>query len=262
MSRFSIAAAVLPPWFLARRAYLHFVAFAVIGTLIAGLPLARSPLGWLFVALAVVGAMPAVLAYRVFMILLLPKMAGGPVDATAGEIASLVGLLILAAVFGVLGATRKDAGSVAVSPQQPEEARRAARRHGWAGWAVGGVGAAAFLLLANLHPELLERPADIHAQAEMRSAWEVRHNLHDLISAEESYLADHGRYTDTLAALSFTPTGDVEIHLTLTDSASYVARSRSASSGLECAVWVGKAPADLAATEEGSVRCRSVAQVP
>ncbi|MDO8665039.1 MAG: hypothetical protein Q7J79_00380 [Gemmatimonadales bacterium] len=37
----------------------------------------------------VVGAMPAALLYRLCMVLLPPKMAGGPVDATAGERAAL-----------------------------------------------------------------------------------------------------------------------------------------------------------------------------
>lgn len=85
----------------------------------------------------------------------------------------------------------------------------------------------------------------------------LKSDLHNLATAEEAYLFDHGVYTGDLGLLNFTPTQGVTIEIVNATGSGWSARAtHPASFPLTCAIFQGSVAALAPATIEGLIGCQ------
>lgn len=110
------------------------------------------------------------------------------------------------------------------------------------------IGVPAFVVLLPIFNEdLVKGPPYI---AGMKS------DLRNLVTAEESYFADHLLYTTSTAAINFTPDRSVTVTIGVVTTTGWNATARHAGLGsMVCGIFVGTAPPPIAGALEGEPMC-------
>lgn len=106
------------------------------------------------------------------------------------------------------------------------------------------------LLAAFAIPKFSNTKARAHL-ASMKS------DLHNLVTAEETYFYEHSSYTSDLAQLNTAQTKGVTVRIVSADSTGWAATSQHpASVPITCAVYYGRATPPAPATVEGVIACQ------
>ena len=86
----------------------------------------------------------------------------------------------------------------------------------------------------------------------------LRHDLHNLVVAEEQYFYDNAAYTNDVNVLQYVNTKNVVVTFTAVTGSGWAATATHAqASPITCGVFVGNAPPPLAATvSDGQIGCQ------
>ena len=86
----------------------------------------------------------------------------------------------------------------------------------------------------------------------------LRHDLHNLVIAEETYFYENAAYTNDINALKFQNTKNVVVTFTTVTGGGWAATATHAqASPITCGVFVGNVPKPLAATvSDGQIGCQ------
>lgn len=86
----------------------------------------------------------------------------------------------------------------------------------------------------------------------------LRSDLRNMATAQESYFYDHGVYSDNAAALApaFTPTSGVVLTITAGTTAGWAATATTDGTFSKCALFYGAVAAPAPAVSEGSIVCQ------
>jgi prepilin-type N-terminal cleavage/methylation domain-containing protein len=85
----------------------------------------------------------------------------------------------------------------------------------------------------------------------------LRSDIRNLATAEEAYFYDNGVYTSNIAALNFTPSPGVTFSFGTATAGGWSANATHPQAfPIQCALFVGSAPALAPATVEGLINCQ------
>lgn len=83
----------------------------------------------------------------------------------------------------------------------------------------------------------------------------MRSDLRNLVTSQEAFLADSGRYAGDLATLGFESTYGVTLEIVRAGDSGWSALARHSHSEQVCGIFVGIGPAPVAGAEEGQPQC-------
>jgi hypothetical protein len=84
----------------------------------------------------------------------------------------------------------------------------------------------------------------------------MKSDLRNMVTAEESYFADHVTYTRDVAKLFYTSSTGVTVTLGTVSGTGYNATAKSTGTSKTCAIYVGSAAAPIAGQNEGEPKCQ------
>jgi hypothetical protein len=133
-----------------------------------------------------------------------------------------------------------------------EEALEFMRRHGRPSWAgMGLYGALSAFGILAFYPAFGPHHHDM--QSSFRAV--MKSDLRNLVTAEESYFADHVTYTTSFRAMSYSPSTGVAITIGAVNDSGWSATAKHDRVPALCTIWVGLMPPAMAGTYEGQPTC-------
>jgi len=221
------AAAFAPGWFLYRKLWLAFFAWAALGYLLMVLAGALVPLGpgaasvaWLFATLAVVAAQ---------------GLSGNFLLFRRGQ-------RLIADVTSVYDAPQARAAEVA-------------RRGGvaaWVPWVIGAVWVLAVVVgigAAILIPDFANTKDKAYVAG-------MKADLRNLVTAQEAYYADNVTYSHTISNLNYSVSAGNQIVITEASGTGWSATATSTGTSKTCGIFVGAATPPVMGQSEGAPVCQ------
>ncbi len=241
-------AALLPAWFLLHRLYVPFAALLACFIIAANAGSRTSAAAW---SDAWFGLTAYVLLYPLILPVLLVAAVTEPGAATIGHAAVA---LAFSAVQGVIAdwlLYRKALASA--SAARPVRAVR-----------PGSLPAAATVIvviaLVPLFRLAYENVSDLNtgfaSTREHAYAAEMKSDLRNLVTAEESYFTDHQTYTATLSRLSHSASADTTIVITSASRTGWAATAKRSGTTSTCGIYVGTATPPISGQNEGEPKCQ------